>query len=41
MKIIEKKSIAIKIEKKMYSFYKFCNKNLFLCHISLVQATHA
>ena len=34
-----KKSIAIKIEKKMYSFDKFYHNNLFLYHISLVQAT--
>ena len=39
-KIIKKKSIAIKIEKKMYWFDKFCHNNLFLCHISLVQTTH-
>ena len=39
-KIIMKKSIAIKIEKNMYSFDKFCHNNLFLCHISLVQLSY-
>ena len=40
-KIIKKKSIALKIEKKnLYSFDKFCHNNLFLCHISLVQLSY-